>query len=73
MTQALRHELCRIFQFFLKKQMKPHAVPNFMCLLLLLLLLLLCFVATVGDATLSSESIGARVLFLRLVSAIVFF
>jgi hypothetical protein len=66
MTQALRHELCRIIQFFLKKQMKPHAVPYLKCLLLL------CFVATVGDLTLSSESIGARVLFLRLVSAIVF-
>ncbi len=68
---TLRHELCRIFQFFLKKQMKPKAVPYFMSLRLLLLLL--CFVATGGDATLSSESIGARVLFLRLVSAIVFF
>jgi hypothetical protein len=66
---TLRHELCRIFQFILKKQMKPNAVPYFMGLLLLLL----CFVATGGDATLSSESIGARVLFLRLVSAIVFF
>jgi hypothetical protein len=72
MTQALRHELFRIFQFFLKKQMKPHAVPYLMCLLLLLLLLPF-FVGTVGDVTLYSESIGARVLFLRLVSAIVFF
>jgi hypothetical protein len=50
--------------------MKPYAVPYF---LLLLLLLLLCFVATGGDVTVSSESVGARVLSLKLVSAIAFF